>query len=194
MRAAGWDAPGDGYATVYSIGYGVQYSNREIHEILWTPIKEDGTVLTQAQLQTYINRFNDHSREYIIANDTLHLILDIDTTEQRAEDLHKLQAIYYAEEGEVVESVTINPRYLEIEDKNLRGRGLCDQFYKEYSYWVRNARICKMTVRMELAQLLAIDKTKKVTVGDITGFIRKMQYSISNQTGLGMVTMEIMYI
>jgi len=87
-----------------------------------------------------------------------------------------------------------NRRYLEITNPNLRGRGLMDQFYKEYSYWVRNARIARMTVRMELAQLLGIDKTKRVRVGDITGFIRKMEYQVSNQSGLGLVTMEIMYI
>ena len=87
-----------------------------------------------------------------------------------------------------------NRRYLEITNPNLRRRGLCDQFYKEYSYWIRNARIVKRTVRMELAQLLTIDKTKRVTVGDVTGFIRKMQFSVDNQSGLGNVTMEIMYI
>lgn len=87
-----------------------------------------------------------------------------------------------------------NRRYLEITDENLRGRGLCDRFYKEYSYWVRNARIIKRTVKMELAQLLSIDKTKRVTIGDITGFIRKMQFTVSNETGLGPVTMEIMYL
>jgi len=87
-----------------------------------------------------------------------------------------------------------NRRYLEIETESLRRRGLADQFYSEYSYWVRNARIAKRTVRMELAQLLAIDKTKRVRVGDITGFIRKMQYTVSKETGLGNVTMEIMYI
>ena len=87
-----------------------------------------------------------------------------------------------------------NRRYLQISNKNLRQRGLADQFYKEYSFWVRNARIVKRTVRMTLAQLLTIDKTKRVNVGDVTGFIRKMQYSVSNETGLGNVTMEIMYI
>ena len=85
-------------------------------------------------------------------------------------------------------------QYLDITNPNLRGRGLADQFYKEYSYWVRNARICKKTVHMELAQLLKIDKTKRVRVGDVTGFIRKMQYTVSNSDGLGNVTMEIMYI
>lgn len=87
-----------------------------------------------------------------------------------------------------------NRRYLEITNKNLRQRGLADQFYKEYSYWIRNARIVKRTVRMTLAQLITIDKTKRVRVGDVTGFIRKMQYSVSNETGLGNVVMEIMYI
>ena len=87
-----------------------------------------------------------------------------------------------------------NRRYLQITNKNLRQRGLCDQFYKEYSKFIREARIVKRTVRMTLAQLLTIDKTKRVRVGDVTGFIRKMQYSVSNETGLGNVVMEIMYI
>lgn len=87
-----------------------------------------------------------------------------------------------------------NKRYLDISTEQLRNRGLMDTFYPEYSYWIRNARIARRTVHMELAQLLSIDKTKKVRVGDIMGFIRKMQYTVSNKTGLGMVTMEIMYI
>ena len=85
-------------------------------------------------------------------------------------------------------------QYLTITNEQLRDRGLCDQFYKEYSYWVRNARIIKRTVRMTLAQFLAIDKTKRVRVGDIIGFIRKMEFTVNNQSGLGNVTMEIMYI
>ncbi len=87
-----------------------------------------------------------------------------------------------------------NRRYLQIANKNLRGRGLCDQFYKEYSYWVRNARIWEGTVRMELAQLLTIDDTVRVTVGDLTGFIKEMEFSIDMQNGLGYVKMQIMYI
>jgi hypothetical protein len=125
------------------------------------------------------------------------LLLDIDTTEQRAILLHELQAIYYAEDGETVDPIVIpgtNTKYLAITNENLRHRGLADQFYKEYSYWVRNARIVKRTVRMEIAQFLSIDKTKRVKVGNVTGFIRKMQFSVSNKTGLSMVEMEILYI
>ena len=94
MRAAGWDCPGDGYATVFSTGAGVQYSDGIVHEILWTPIKENGTVKTQAQLQTYIDSFNGLAESQIASHDTEHLILDINTTEQRAEVLHELQALY----------------------------------------------------------------------------------------------------
>lgn len=85
-------------------------------------------------------------------------------------------------------------QYLEITNKDLRNRGLCDQFYKEYSYWVRNARIAKLVVRMELSQFLSIDKTKRVTIGDFTGFIKKMEFTVSNKNGLGNVAIELMYI
>ena len=57
-----------------------------------------------------------------------------------------------------------------------------------------NARIANRTVRMTLAQLLSIDKTKRVAVGDIMGFIKKMQFEVNNKTGLGLVKMEILYI
>lgn len=87
-----------------------------------------------------------------------------------------------------------NPRYLHVDGTGLQGRGLMDQFYKEYSKWAREARIAKRTVRIGLAELLAIDKTKRVRIGDVTGFIRKMQYQVSSKDGLGTVEMEIMYI
>lgn len=87
-----------------------------------------------------------------------------------------------------------NRRYLQISDESLRSRGLLDTLYKEYSYWSINARIVKRTVRMTLAQFLSIDKTVRVSIGDVTGFIRKMQFTVSNDKGLGLVTMEVMYI
>lgn len=87
-----------------------------------------------------------------------------------------------------------NPRYLSIENEDLQRRGLIDTCYKEYSYWVRNARICRRTVHITLADLLKIDKTKRVQIADVTGFIRKIQYTVDKKQGLGMVEFEIMYI
>ncbi|MCR4958567.1 MAG: hypothetical protein K6B13_08200 [Prevotella sp.] len=85
-------------------------------------------------------------------------------------------------------------RYLPITKASLCRRGLADQFYLDYSYFVLNARTVKWPVHMELAQLLSIDKTKRVTVGDVTGFIITMEYTVSKESGLGLVIMEIMYI
>ena len=196
MRAAGWNCPGDGYATVYSMGYGVRYSDGTVHEILWSPIKPNGTVLTQGELTAYVGSFDGLAANLIVSHDTNHLILDIDTNNSRAELLHELQAIYYAEAGEQVAPVIVNTnsRYLDIEGTGLQRRGIIDQFYPEYSKWMREARIVKRPVRMEVAQLLAIDTTKKVQVGDITGLVRKMQFTVSKTTGLGNTVMEIMYI
>ena len=87
-----------------------------------------------------------------------------------------------------------NLRYLEITNENLRNRGLIDQFHKEHSYWMRNARIVERTVHMTMAQLLSIDKTKRIRIGDVMGLIRKMQYEVRNDTGLGNVKIWIMYI
>lgn len=98
----------------------------------------------------------------------------------------------YYKKGSTDEST--KNQYLTIDNKNLRGRGLCDQFYKEYSYWARNARIVKLETRMELAQFLAIDKTKRTHIGDFEGFIKKMEFTVSNEDGLGNVTVELMYI
>lgn len=198
LRAAGWEIAGDeGNATAFSLILNVEYSDGKTHNILWTPIQENGEILSPQALQDYVDTFNGLLSNEVKQNDTLHLILDVDTTQNRKGVLYQLEALYYAGQEEEVHSVdisSVNNRYLEITNPNLRNRGLCDTFYKEYSFWVRNARIINMTVKMELAQLLTIDKTKKVKIGDITGFIRKMQYSISNETGLGKVTMEIMYI
>ena len=199
MRAAGWDCPGDGYATVYSMTYAVTYKDGTVHDLLVSPIcAEFGiNVLGRDELQAYVSSiFGGKSPGQFASADWRHLLLDVDTTEERAELLHELQALYYAGDGETTQPVVIpdSMRYLPIIKSELRRRGLADQFYTEYSYWVRNARIARRTVRMELAQLLAIDKTKRVKVKDVTGFIRKMQYSVSNKTGLGEVTLEIMYI
>ncbi len=179
------------------------------------------SVYTREELKEYIlNLWNQYQFD-LVNHDNLRLIYAVDPADWST--LAYLRAVYhgYATESDLdnglgvtdgrfslklraeklnpyfdpsQEESAANRRYLEISNPNLRGRGLMDKFYKEYSYWVRNARIARFTVRMELAQLLAIDKTKRVAVGDVTGFIRKMQYSVSNRTGLGIVTMEIMYI
>lgn len=153
-----------------------------------------------------------------------HMLIEVDSSKERGNTLVQLCALAYGSATEPMKidggvgsrygrfslklrAQKLNPyfdpkrpesssnrRYLTIANEDLRQRGLMDQFYKEYSYWIRNARVCKRVVKMGLADLLRLDKTKKQTIGDVTGFIRKIQYTIDNQKGLGTVTIEIMYI
>lgn len=197
LRAAGYDCPGDGYTATFGIRQSITCVDYSTYPILWTPIRANGTIMTYSQLMNYIGTFENLRFDEITAFDTEHMVLDIDTTNDRARTLEGLQAIYYAQAGEEpapVDITSVNSKYLSIDNPDLRGRGLIDQFYKEYSYWTTHARIIKRTARMTLAQLLSIDKTKRVRIGSITGFIRKMEYPVSNNKGLGNVIMEIMYI
>lgn len=216
-------------ASSYLTGYvlpEVTDNTGKTHKILLAGATSDQGVLMQRDFRVdYIHYLQGKSVESMLDFDEEigGYIIEIDSSQERAQTLLALQKLAYANGGPVTISggtdvregrfslklraekpnpyfdasqpeSNSNRRYLEITNKNLQGRGLCDQFYKEYSYWARNARIVKRTVHMGLAQLLAIDKTKRVTVGDVTGFIKKMQYRVSNKTGLGDVTMEIMYI
>lgn len=205
------NSPSEGYVNVYATPIAASSTRSYMGP----------SVYTREELKEYIlNLWNQYQFD-LVNHDNLRLIYAVNPPNWS--DLAYLRAVYYgyATERDLdnglgvtdgrfslkLRAEKLNPyfdpkqpesatnrRYLEISNPNLRGRGLIDQFYKEYSFWIRNARIANRTVRMELAQLLAIDKTKKVTIGDITGYIRKMQYSVNNKTGLGNVTMEIMYI
>lgn len=204
LQAAGWSvsAGSDGMASCiyHYVLNGIDF--------LCTPIKytrpgarpDWNPVLTKAELEAYVTdlwnqygwNFGDHDWWKLIlsaknANGSTAYADGRFSLKLRAE---KLNPYFNATQPESEN----NRRYLEITNKNLQGRGLCDQFYKEYSKFIREARIANIPVRMELAQLLSIDKTKRTTVGDVTGFVKKMQFTVSNKSGLGDVTMEMMYI
>lgn len=72
-------------------------------------------------------------------------------------------------------------------------RGLFDRFYTEYAYFVVNRKIVKLTVSMEIADLVNIDWTKRYKIGDYTGFINKVNYTVDS-TGIGDVEIEMYYI
>lgn len=72
-------------------------------------------------------------------------------------------------------------------------RGLFDKFYAEYSYFVVNRKIVRLTLRMELADLASIDWTKRYKIGDYVGFVNKYNYTVDN-TGMSDVTLEMYYL
>ena len=209
LTAAGWTVSGEPEDIVpFSYNFTLHTQSDGDIDFLCTPIKyqksgarpDPNPVLTQAQLEAYVTNLWETFGSELIYHDSYKLIMSAKddsghTTMADGRFSLKLRAEKPNPYFDMTQpESTTNKRYLEIENASLRQRGIHDTFYKEYSFWIRNARIATVQVSMTLAQLLTIDKTKKVTVGDVTGFIRKMQYTISNKSGLGLVTMEIMYI
>lgn len=86
--------------------------------------------------------------------------------------------------------------YFKIHDKAIARRGLYDQFYTEYAYWLLHRRIAVITIPrggISVITLRNIDMTKKYKIGQYVGFINKMDYEI-DKYGLGDVTIEMYYI
>lgn len=83
--------------------------------------------------------------------------------------------------------------YYPITESYAQKRGLFDKFYAEYAYFVVNRKIVRMTCRMEMADLLNIDWTKRYKIGEYVGFINKYSYSVSS-SGISDVELEMYYI
>lgn len=83
--------------------------------------------------------------------------------------------------------------YFPITETYAQKRGLFDKFYTEYAYFVVNRKIVRMKCRMEMADILNIDWTKRYKIGDYIGFINKYSYTI-NAEGMSDVELEMYYI
>lgn len=83
--------------------------------------------------------------------------------------------------------------FFPITESYAQKRGLFDKFYAEYAYFVVNRKIVRMTCRMEMADLLNIDWTKRYKIGEYVGFINKYSYSVSS-SGISDVELEMYYI
>lgn len=82
--------------------------------------------------------------------------------------------------------------FFPITDVNMQKRGLFDKFYAEYAYFVTHRKLVKMKLRMELADLLQIDWTKRYRIGNYTGFINKYEYTVTDE-GVGEISLD-MYV
>ena len=92
----GWEDAGEGIATVYSMQQQVKDSKGQAHEILFTPILPDGTVLSPDELQTYISETLEGADDILKAdNKGIIIQMDADPDGSAGELLHNLQEIYY---------------------------------------------------------------------------------------------------
>lgn len=102
----------------------------------------------------------------------------------------KLRAGKYDKEGSPIKDADGNDIAI---PADRAGRGLYDKFWKEYAYFTVNKKILRITCRMEVADLVAIDWTKRYRIGDHIGFIASYSYSVSTD-GMSDVELDLYYI
>jgi len=108
----GWEDAGTGIATVFSYQRQIEDSNGHPIEILVTPILPDGTVLSEDELNQYIDEKIWGAND-ILAADDKGIIIKVGASEDGSmgEVLHDLQAIYY---------MTDQPIDLNVDEARLR--------------------------------------------------------------------------
>ena len=97
LAEKGWQDAGEGIATVFSSQFGIDDAAGRRHEILITPILPNGDVLSEGELNAYIDE-SLNGAEDILKADTLGLVIavDVDPDGTAGEALHLLQEKYYA--------------------------------------------------------------------------------------------------
>lgn len=97
LAEKGWQDAGEGIATVFSSQFGIDDAADRRHEILITPILPNGDVLSEEELNAYIDE-SLNGAEDILKADTLGLVIavDVDPDGTAGEALHLLQEKYYA--------------------------------------------------------------------------------------------------
>lgn len=101
LTKAGWSGnptqPGEATATVYSSQYGIKDASGAVKEILVTPILPDGSVLSEKQLEEYIQTKLEGAENILAADDKgIVIAVDVSTDGKAGEDLHKLQEAFYS--------------------------------------------------------------------------------------------------
>ena len=104
----------------------------------------------------------------------------------------KLRAGKYDKDGNLIAALKDDDGN-SILPKDRAERGLYDKFWKEYAYFTVNKKILRLTCRMEIADIMAIDWTKRCRIGDYVGFVASYSYSVST-TGMSDVEIELYYI
>lgn len=96
LVAAGWKDAGEGIATVFSSQFGIQDASGKETEILVTPILPDGTILSETELQDYVDNVLNGADD-LLAADTKGIVISVgvDADGSAGELLHEFQEKYY---------------------------------------------------------------------------------------------------
>lgn len=109
LAAAGWKDAGEGIATVFSSQFGIQDASGKETEILVTPILPDGTVLSEAELQDYVDNILNGAED-LLAADTKGIVISVgvDADGSAGELLHEFQEKYYDLKNNTAENADVD--------------------------------------------------------------------------------------
>lgn len=74
--------------------------------------------------------------------------------------------------------------------KAYSGRGLVSKFQSEYLYFLSHRKVVTLTTRMNISHLINIDLLKRYQIGNLTGFINRISYTLHTD-GISEVKIEI---
>lgn len=136
LVAAGWKDAGEGIATVFSSQFGIQDASGKETEILVTPILPDGTVLSEAELQDYVDNVLNGAED-LLAADTKGIVISVgvDADGSAGELLHEFQEKYYDLKNNTADNVDVDGQIQEaiIQAEQLQNDNLAelDRVYAE---------------------------------------------------------------
>lgn len=106
---AGWKDAGEGIATVFSSQYGIEDASGKKTEILVTPILPDGTVLSEKELQEYVDNVLSGADD-LLAADTKGIVISVgvDADGSAGEMLHEFQEQYYDLQNNTAENADVD--------------------------------------------------------------------------------------
>lgn len=197
IHAAGWDVTGrDNEYTVFFPVVRTFSLNDVSHTVLLNAITSDGTILTNADIQDYIDR-QGLSRGQTRIYDDIGILMKDGATQKDADDLYGLLQIYYFPETAQPYVLTDMPEIATTDfypiDASAAHRGLLHKFNYEYFYFLLHSRIIVLEVTLTIQELNEIDLLRWHTFGQYTGLIEKMSYDIDEE-GLSDVTIHLRYL
>jgi len=165
LAAAGWKDAGEGIATVFSSQFGIQDASGKETEILVTPILPDGTVLSEAELQDYVDNVLNGAED-LLAADTKGIVISVgvDADGSAGELLHEFQEKYYDLKNNTSENADVDGQIQEaiVQAEQVKNDNLAelDRVYAEKDVYFQ--ALMSQISSMSLNQLYdTLDKAEK---------------------------------
>lgn len=186
LTAMGYNFPQMGeYAAVAPVLIGTRLMNAITVDGIWD----------KRNLTLYVQ---NHTTSTGSLNDVLNICIKENATDKDVEDIIGLTNVYYFYENFPSYTLT-GMKDSSATDfypiaKEYAGRGLMDKLNNAYFWFLMNAKVVTLKLKMEAAEARDINLMAWHTYGEYTGLIKSVSYNADNQQGLSNTTIELYYL